>query len=82
MTNELKETISLRDASKKLGIDRETLARWIKSGKCPFGNYVPPAVNTRKGYYYISRYRLDIYINAIDMNNSSIIQRMEKSDGV
>ncbi len=62
-----KPSISMREASILLGMDRETLSYWIRSGKCPFGEYIK-GEDREKGAYYINRTRLDSYIHAEDMH--------------
>jgi predicted transcriptional regulator len=60
------KTVSLREASAILGIDRGTLAGMLRVGKCPFGIYYKEE-GSEKGYFYINRTRLEAYITAADM---------------
>ena len=60
-------SISLREVSKELDIEREMLSRWIRTGKCPFGDYVPPENDGRVGAYIINKNRLEIYMSGKDM---------------
>ncbi|MDR0325093.1 MAG: hypothetical protein LBI19_03235 [Oscillospiraceae bacterium] len=59
--------VSARDAAMMVGMDRRRLEVWIKSGKCPFGEYIRED-GREKGSYYINRTRLERYASGVDMN--------------
>lgn len=54
----MNKRISIKEASKLLGMEPQTLRLWLRHGTCPFGNAFQG-----KGKYFI------YYINAIALEN-------------
>ena len=52
---------------------RKTIHTWIKSGKCPFAEYVPEREDSERGKMLIFRNRYKAYMDAIDITNAADI---------
>ncbi len=54
-------------------LHRKTIHTWIKSGKCPFAEYVPEREDSERGKMLIFRNRYKAYMDAIDITNAADI---------
>jgi hypothetical protein len=59
-------SVTCSEAAEMLGMDKNIMSRWVRTGRCPFAEYITDGSKSR-GHYFIHRARLERYITGEDM---------------
>ncbi|MCI9448316.1 MAG: hypothetical protein HFH36_13295 [Lachnospiraceae bacterium] len=62
----MRQRVSVEDAAKEIGCNKEYLRRKMKNGEWDLGEYGKPERGQKKGTYFIFRHKLDKFLGIVD----------------